>query len=147
MVQVDAELEKIDATISRALRKVDKPTAIDRVVDLSGQLQSAKQQNHFYELRLDLKELIATLRGSLTEEKLRALERIEDSINSGMRTTTTGIFGPERKSPKLSLREKSYSFEVYEDTGTGAAFVALIVFDLTMFAHTPLPVIAHDSII
>lgn len=148
LAQVDLQLSEIDSTISHALKSVDEPTAIlDKVVSLSNSISSAKQQNRFYELNIALKESIATLRAALTVEKMRALESIEESINNGMRATTDAIFGQDRKSPRLTLRESSYSFEVFEDTGTGAAFVALIVFDLTMFADTSIPVIAHDSLI
>ncbi|ELQ15937.1 hypothetical protein A989_02980 [Xanthomonas translucens DAR61454] len=148
LFEVDEQIAEIDSTISGALKSVSEPTAVlDRVVSLSNSLQAAKEQNRFYELGLALKESIATLKGALSDEKIRALERIQESINDGMRATADAIFGEGRKSPRLSLREASYSFEVYEDTGTGAAFVALILFDLTMFAETQLPVIAHDSLI
>ncbi|HEY0504271.1 MAG TPA: DUF2326 domain-containing protein, partial [Lysobacter sp.] len=146
--RVDSQIAEIDAQIASSLKSVNEPTAVlDRVVSLSNSLQSAREQNRFYELSLALKETIANLRGALSDEKARALERIEETLNDGMRATTDAIFGQDRKSPRLTLRESSYSFEVYEDTGTGAAFVALILFDLTMFAETQLPALAHDSLV
>lgn len=146
--EIDEQIAEIDSAISGALKSVSEPTAVlDRVVSLSNSLQAAKDQNRFYELGLALKESIASLKGALSNEKTRAVNRIEAALNDGMRQTTDAIFGEGRKSPRLTLRETGYSFDVYEDTGTGAAFVALIIFDLTMFAETQLPVIAHDSLI
>ena len=59
----------------------------------------------------------------------------------------TERFGPERKSPYLRLRERSYSFEVEEDTGTGVAYTGLVLFDLTIFLLTRLPILVHDTVI
>lgn len=148
LIEVDQHIAEVDSTISEALKRVNEPTAVlDRVVGLSNSLQAAKDQNRFYELGLALKESIAKLKISLSDEKVRVIERIEESLNDGMRATASAIFGEGRKNPRLTLREASYAFEVHEDTGTGAAFVALILFDLTMFDETQLPVIAHDSLI
>lgn len=146
--QVDEDISKIDSVISHALKSIDEPTAVlDKVVGLSNSIQLAKQQNQFYELNVDISESITALKTTLSEEKLRALRAIEEKVNDGMRGVTDAIFDQDRKSPRLALKESNYSFEVFEDTGTGAAFVALIVFDLTIFAETALPVIAHDSLI
>lgn len=69
------------------------------------------------------------------------------SINTGMRKIVTDVYGVNRKSPKLTLWDKGYSFEVHDDTGTGTAYASLVVFDLTVFLATQLPVLAHDSIL
>jgi len=59
----------------------------------------------------------------------------------------TSVFGEDRKSPRLSLQEKSYSFEVYDDTGTGTAYTSLVILDLTVLQATALPVVAHDTLL
>lgn len=148
LTEVNGQIAEVDSSISDALKSIDEPTAVlDRVVSLSNSLQAAKDQNRFYDLGISLKDAITNIRSALSNEKIRALEKIEKSLNDGMKATASAIFGAERKSPRLTLRESSYTFEVHEDTGTGAAFVALIIFDLTMFAETQLPIIAHDSLI
>lgn len=146
--QIDEKIAEIDSIIAGALKTVKEPTAVlDMVVNLSNSIQQAEQQNRFYDLNIALKESIATLKETLSEEKSRALASIEKEINDGMRATVDAIFGLDRKSPELTLKESNYTFQVFEDTGTGAAFVALIVFDLTIFSDTQVPAIAHDSII
>jgi hypothetical protein len=87
-----------------------------------------------------LKELLQT-------EKETILVVIEKTINDGMRRIMTERFGPERKSPYLQLRERSYRFEVEEDTGTGVAYTGLVLFDLTIFLLTRLPILVHDTVI
>ena len=87
-----------------------------------------------------LKELLQT-------EKESILVVIEKTINDGMRRIMTERFGPDRKSPYLQLRERSYSFEVEEDTGTGVAYTGLVLFDLTIFLLTRLPILVHDTVI
>ena len=56
-------------------------------------------------------------------------------------------FSEHRKSPRLSLDDATYSFEVFEDTGTGTAYFGLVLFDLAVFRATSLPAIAHDSVL
>jgi Uncharacterised protein conserved in bacteria (DUF2326) len=51
------------------------------------------------------------------------------------------------KKPYLKLKERSYSFEVEENTGTGVAYTGLLLFDLTLFLLTRLPILVHDTVI
>jgi hypothetical protein len=75
------------------------------------------------------------------------LKFIESAINDNIHRITVSVFGPDRKSPSISLTESNYTYEVYEDTGTGTAYSSLIVLDLAVFALTQLPCLSHDSVL
>ena len=64
-----------------------------------------------------------------------------------MREIVSEAVGEHRKSPRLSLDDATYKFEVFEDTGTGTAYFGLVLFDMAVFRATSLPVIAHDSVL
>jgi hypothetical protein len=63
----------------------------------------------------------------LGREKEKVLSFLESVLNNGMRRIVTTVFGADTKSPRIDLGENSYSFEVYEDTGTGTAYASLVV--------------------
>ncbi len=146
--RIDAELSTIDSQMVKSLASVDEPTMIvDRVFELSNSLRNAKNENDYFEADVDLSNTLKSLRERLSEEKANVLKHIQNRINDGLRRIVSTVFGPERKSPAIQLRENSYSYEVFEDTGTGTAYVNMIVLDLTIFKTTILPFIAHDSLL
>lgn len=58
------------------------------------------------------------------------------------------IYKATRKAPVLNIHSgKKYTFSTPDDTGTGTSYKSLIIFDLSILKLTPLPAIAHDSLI
>src|SRR5690606_19976793 len=108
-------------------------------------LSIARNENQLFDTAEKFKEEVRALKDRLTSVKEKVLEIVERQVNDELRRIVTLVYGPERKSPRLELRENSYSYEVYEDTGTGTAYAALVAFDLAVFLLTALPAIAHDS--
>jgi uncharacterized protein YydD (DUF2326 family) len=148
LARINEELADIDKKMSTALASIDKPAhVVDRVFELASSLRGAKAANDFFEQEQTLREIIDELRIDLTDKKTAVLQSIEKAINSGLQDIVAIVFGSDRKSPLLRLSENSYSYEIYEDTGTGTAYAGLIVFDLTIFQLTHLPFIAHDSLL
>ena len=115
--------------------------------DVATKMKNAREENGRYEHEVELRVEIKRVKELLQNEKETILVVIEKTINDGMRRIMTERFGPELKSPYLKLREHSYSFEVEEDTGTGVAYKGLVLFDLTIFLLTRLPILVHDTVI
>lgn len=146
--RVASAIDEIDGKMSTTLSSVEEPTVIvDRVYDLAVALDSTRHANQRFEEEENLREQLRVLREQLLEEKKKVLQIVEEAVNDGMRRIVTTVFGADHKSPQLTLREKSYSFQVYDDTGTGTAYASLVVLDLTVFLATPLPVVAHDTLL
>lgn len=146
--RIDSEISTIDTQMANTLASVDTPTLIvDRVYDLSNSWRNARGENDYFESEAELRSTIGSLTGALSDEKHKVLELIQNTINDGIRRIVTSVFGSERKSPTIQLKENNYSYEVFEDTGTGTAYASLIVLDLTVFETTILPFIAHDSLL
>lgn len=145
---IDAKLREIDGLMAKSLNSVEAPTAIvDRVFDVAARIKSAREENDRYDHEGKMRAEVKDLKGSLHVEKDTILAIVEKSINDGMRRIMTEQFGPDRKSPYLKLREKGYTFEVEEDTGTGVAYTGLVLFDLTVFLSTKLPILVHDTVV
>ena len=146
--RINQELSVIDSKMERTLDSVDEPTQIvDRIFDLSSSLNHAKEENEHFENEIELKNSIKLLKDNLSDEKIQVVSLLQNTINDGIRRIVTSVFGSDRKSPEINIKETNYSYEVFEDTGTGTAYAALISFDLAIFNATILPFIAHDSLL
>lgn len=141
-----SELSEIDLRLGQILKTVDQPAVVvDRVYNLANNLSVARNENRLFDTAEKFKEEVRGLKVRLTSGKEKVLDLVQRQVNDELHRIVTLVYGPERKSPRLELRENSYSYEVYEDTGTGTAYAALVAFDLAVFLLTALPAIAHDS--
>ncbi|WP_158793812.1 DUF2326 domain-containing protein [Granulicella sp. L60] len=148
LAAIDEELASLDERMGRSLNTVEAPTAlVDRVAEVATKIKGARDENGRYEHEVALRADVKRLKEQLQKEKETILIVLEKTINDGMRRIMTERFGTERKSPFLELRERGYRFEVDEDTGTGVAYTGLVLFDLTIFLLTRLPILIHDTVI
>lgn len=148
IASIEAEITSIDSRMAETLASVDRPTHIvDRVYELANDLRSAKGENQHFEREAALRTEIDDIESKLSSRKRQILAEIQAQINGGLRSVVSSVFGENRKSPELHLTETNYSYDIFEDTGTGTAYANLIVLDLTIFMQTTLPVIAHDSLL
>lgn len=146
--RIDDAISEIDKRMAEALKSVDEPEGmVDQVLGIASALQAAKYENERFQRARDLKASVQSLREGLAQVKSKVLQAVEDLVNDGLRKVVASVFGSDRKSPHITLREKSYTYVVNEDTGTGTAYASLIVLDLTVFQITELPILAHDSVL
>lgn len=145
---IDLSIAGIDAEMAAALGSVQQPESlVDHVYKVALSLQTARASREGYELEQAHIETLRKAKEALAEVKQRILTEIEASVNDGMREIVSEAVGEHRKSPRLSLDDASYKFEVFEDTGTGTAYFGLVLFDMAVFRATSLPAIAHDSVL
>ncbi|WP_417383151.1 DUF2326 domain-containing protein [Gimesia sp.] len=145
---VNDEINTIDSHINKTLSSVDNPTLIiDRVYSLARELMDVQIENGFYEtgeeFKVETKDYQISLDLTLTE----ILDDMEGLINSQIEKLISSVYGGGRKSPVLNLYPKKYSYEVFEDTGTGKAYSDLLIFDLAVFSTAEVPFLIHDSIL
>lgn len=145
---IDLSIARIDSEMAAALGSVEQPgSLVDHVYKVALSLQTARASRDGYEIEQAHVEALRKAREALAEVKERILTEIETSVNNGMREIVSEAVGEHRKSPRLSLDDATYKFEVFEDTGTGTAYFGLVLFDMAVFRATSLPVIAHDSVL
>ena len=145
---IDTSVAGIDSEMASVLGSIDQPESlVDYVYKIALSRQGARASKEGYEREEEHVETLRKAKDALAEEKHRILTEIETSVNTGMREIASEAVGEHRKSPRLSLGDASYKFEVFEDTGTGTAFFGLVLFDLAVFRATSLPTIAHDSVL
>jgi hypothetical protein len=142
------ELFELDNFINAKLTALDNPSAIvDRIYELSKQWQKYKGENDYFLQYESLVGEIRSLKVEIRKLKESALADIEGAINLRIREIVKRIYGEVRQSPALDLKENTYNYHIFEDTGTGKAYSNLIVFDLAVFSLTELPIVVHDSLL
>ncbi|RQO54668.1 hypothetical protein DBR47_21570 [Paucibacter sp. KBW04] len=145
---IDLGIAGIDAEMAAALGSVEQPESlVDHVYKVALSLQAARNNRDGYEHEQAHIDALNKAREALAKVKQRILNEIETSVNEGMRKIVSEAVGEHRKSPRLSLADTTYNFEVFEDTGTGTAYFGLVLFDMAVFRATSLPAIAHDSVL
>lgn len=146
--RINEALREIDAKMATVLGSIEQPGVIvDRVFELASDLRTAQSETSSFENVASAAESVEAAKLALDVWKREILAEVQQQVNSGMRDVADHVLGQHRKSPRLSLREDGYRFEVNDDTGTGTAFVGLVLFDLTVFLATQLPVVVHDSVL
>jgi hypothetical protein len=154
--RLSALIESADkeiAALEAEQRKLGIPaklpkTFLDRYTELSGRIRALEKQNEAYTKLLDLKDEVKSVAARLVEVQEQELRFLQSDINNKMAKLNDYIYDGTHKPPILDLKSvKSYVFETPDDTGTGTSYKSLVVFDLSVLELTPLPALAHDSLI
>lgn len=85
---------------------------------------------------------------ALEERTTLLLHEMEKSINAEMEKISDFISNNEDNAPILRLlKSNSYTFETPRDSGTGTNYKGMLIYDLSILKLTPLPALAHDSLL
>lgn len=146
--RLNEALHEVDTKMTAVLGSIDQPGVIvDRVFELASELQTAKSETASFENVTDAVKSVEDAKRALDVWKRKILADVQQQVNDGMRLIADDVLGLDRKSPTLTLRDNGYRFEVNDDTGTGTAYLSLVLFDLAVFLATHLPVLVHDSVL
>lgn len=122
-------------------------TYLNDYADTINLIDKLKNENHYYEMKLQLEETFKTEKENLKIERDRKNALVSNKINNQMRILTDRIYSEDYEAPVLAITNNSYSFYNPNDTGTGSAFRSLIVFDLAVLELSNLPILVHDSLL
>lgn len=121
---------------------------LDKYSEFERRINAIESQNRAYVDMKNFNEDVKIAAENLKNAQVAELCYIESEINEQMVRYNGFIYNGQRKAPILALDNgKKYVFQTPDDTGTGTSYKSLIVFDLSLLKLTPLPAIAHDSLI
>jgi hypothetical protein len=143
--------EKITETEEQLANLVsNKPISkevMQPLIELSSVLYQKRSENYAYDKKQSVTDELKSTKENLSLVKTGILIDLCNIINQKIEEYNQIVHEDGRRSPKLVLNETNYSFGVEDNTGTGEAFVNLILFDLAIFSLTQLPIIIHDSML
>lgn len=145
---LSAELVEINTRIEVIQKSFDAPTIIiDRVSELSNRINRANEEIYFFEKERELASDRKSKNEELAEERGKVTEYLERKINEEISEISSEVYGATEKRPTLKLSPNAYSYELFEDTGTGRAYSILLILDLAIFSATNLPILIHDTLL
>lgn len=145
-------IEQEIAAIENKIREAGSTSNLTKVVlkrysELAREIEKLQEANASYEKKVTLANDVADLRHQRDELIGSALSSVQSKMNDSLTRLNEFVCGTEVNSPRLSLSsQKSYSFGIANDTGTGSQTRALALFDLSVLRLTPLPAIALDTV-
>lgn len=120
---------------------------VNRMVELATRIKLLEQANEIYDKQSAVKEDMAKAKKDLAEIKSSVISEINSRINTKIYELNKVINIDGRSAPVMDLREGGYDFRGLDDTGTGRAYVNLLIFDLAIFSITQLPILIHDTLL
>lgn len=140
------EIQEIDRRIESLLGNIENPISIvNRIYQLTLQSKELGDKHRAFNTRSSIEANILTWSQELEETAMVITREIEIAINTELVQLNNEVHSGHRMPPTFQLSRDKYSFELAENTGTGKAFVNLLMFDLALFRLTLLPVLIHDS--
>lgn len=77
----------------------------------------------------------------------KKLTEIQQFLNAKISDYNGTVYDNKKKPPLLTLQPKRYIYDCPDDEGTGSRYSGLVLFDLSVFKSTKVPVLFHDSLI
>lgn len=145
-----SELQALQKQIDDELADLveSPPALIGEVEDLTRLISEKNRCNEVIILHSksnEIDENIHFYKADEEEEYETALQIISSKLNSEIAKISATIL-PAELAPRLDLWRNKYSYKVHADSGTGRAYAALVIFDLSILESTILPFFMHDSI-
>lgn len=118
---------------------------VNNLTDLIAERERCARVIKLYEENSQIKKDLKKSRDTEASEYLNAVQTLSSVLNQEIEEISSDVL-PTSIAPHLELTQKTYSFKIYADSGTGKAYAALVIFDLAVLNHTALPFAIHDSV-
>lgn len=148
LIIIDEQIESLDSQMDAILNFDDAPKyTVERLLELAAQKSQYEKTIELFERKEQLEETLNSAKCDFELIKGRILADIESQINTQMYDENKRIHTDGRRAPDLQLKDTSYDFKVFNDTGTGKAYASLITLDLAILKTTQLPFVIHDTML
>ena len=116
--------------------------------NINNEIKQITEENKLYLQKKELDADVKTANLKYINVFMSQIEYLKIQINEKMQELNTFIYDEETASPVLSvLKPNAYEFGTTVDGGTGTNFKNLVLLDLATLESTPLPALAHDTVV
>lgn len=156
LAQVEAKKQKIEEEIQRVSTEIQGMGPVvaysqeflqeysdlnQRIMEIDAKIASWQKHNQYVKSKKRIDERYKRAVADITRP-------IQENINCEMKQLTSEYIAPHRYAPTLEIRSnRSYTFTIPDDDGTGTNYRGLVTYDLAVLRLTALPVLGHDSLI
>lgn len=153
--EISIELEYLQHKIAETEEKLTNIVAnksvskevIQPLIEMSSVLHQKRNENFAYIKKLSVADDLKSTKETLSLVKSEIIIEVCNIINHNIESFNQIVHKDDRRSPKIVLTEKNYSYGIEDNTGTGEAYTNLITFDLAILELTALPILIHDSML
>lgn len=146
LLVVQNEINEVDTKIENLLGDTGNPIkVVNRIYDLTYQAKELKQKEETYERKDTILTNIVNWNEELEEKAKTLTDEISELINKELIRINDEVHIESRTAPVFLLKKDNYSFDLPKNTGTGKAYIDLVIFDLAIYNLTRLPLLIHDS--
>lgn len=144
---IDEQINKLNNELDKVKNTPSIPDIVlKRYSYLEGEIKRLREENINFDNQKNNKaefknaeEDVKNITGKKTAELTEKINSKLDLLNK--------LYFVNTNSPILAINGlSSYQFFIPNDTGTGSRYRAVITFDMVVLQNTPLPAIAHDSV-
>lgn len=119
---------------------------LEEYAQKKSKISALKLANQAFFKMKELKNTANQLQEESDDLVMSEITKIGSEINREMDILNQYICQNRTNPPILTIQNANkYHFSIPNDTGTGASFRGLILFDISCLALTPLPFLVHDS--
>lgn len=150
-------LSKEIAQLEEEQRSLGLPVNIStkymkKYTDISQRITNLSESNEQFESYQQMKENERSAKESLAAVRESQLTIVQTTLNQEMVRLNDSIYDGSRFAPAISFKsmrsgDPGYDFSTQADGGTGTNYKGLILFDLSVFKNTELPILIHDSLL
>ena len=79
--------------------------------------------------------------------KKQKTNEVQDKINNKLEILNNKIYDDAKIPPTLEIDKNQYVFKTVDDTGTGASYRGMVLYDISILELTCLPILIHDSVL
>lgn len=142
LIEVTQELTELSVPLSIPKKILEQYAAV------SIQKNELEEQIDFYKNSKQISNLLKETKIELDDKKLSILKELVSKLNRKLEELSGKVNGNDSYPPRLNLDSaSSCSFYASKDSGTGTAYVSMILYDLAVLELTKLPFVIHDSVL
>ncbi|MEG0892414.1 MAG: DUF2326 domain-containing protein [Oscillospiraceae bacterium] len=145
---LDSQISELDSQMDEMIDLKDAPKyTVERLLELAAQKSQYEKAKELFEKKERIEAELLSAKKDFIQIKGSVLADIQSQVNTSMYDENKLIHTDGRRAPDLQLKDTSYDFKVFNDTGTGKAYASLITLDLAIFNTTQLPFLIHDTML
>lgn len=146
---ISLELTRLDVLLKELeVPKRIADSTLKAYAKTQSQINELNRQNELYLAKKEIEEDIRKLKKDYHKLFTEIYKKVTDKINAVMEKLNTYIYGDNVVAPIFTVtKPDNYTFGIDVDGGTGTNYKNLILLDLASLELTPLPTIAHDTIL
>jgi hypothetical protein len=146
--RISSEME----TLETQMQEINLPQQISKKTlktcgEIYSQMNRLQNENDFYDKKKQVDNELKIAVQQYDKIFIGQYDILQGTLNVKLDALNTYIYGSDYPPTLSVVSTKAYKYETEFDGGTGTDFKNLILLDLSSLELTPLPTLAHDTVI